>query len=293
VHLKKDGSLAKHQPAHDDPNGLSPHTATIATMQLYAGETHSHIWQSKEGDYPCTPTGEEWPHDDGRIYARVTGLQWARHTGIPKDELFPADRRGRCFVFRGEALELLLASHWLRSQHLVAHNAVFEAEFILQHTRDYKPPPFRRRNGRLECSMQATGLLNGTGKGGGGRSLAAAAQAFLGLEVAKDVRPSDWGASHLSRGQLAYAAADAVLTHRIWPRLSDGTKTKSRTKAYDLQRGAVAAVADWSCAVYCSIETPMQSWPTNGCVNWPRRGRITCGRPASRPRHHQMMSAAG
>jgi DNA polymerase I-like protein with 3'-5' exonuclease and polymerase domains len=189
VRLNKDGSLSKQQPKHDDPAGLSPHTAAIATLQLYAG-------------------------DD------------------------------RCFIFRGEALALLLTSHWMRSQHFVVHNATFDTAFLRHYTSPSKPLPQRRRRGRIECSMQATGLLQGTGAGGGGRSLAAAAQAFLGLGVAKDVRSSDWGAAHLSRGQVAYAARDAVLAHRLWPLLDEQMTAKGREGAYALQRGAVLPVAD-------------------------------------------------
>jgi ribonuclease D len=189
VRFNKDGSLSTQQPKHDDPAGLSPHTAAIATLQLYAG-------------------------DD------------------------------RCFIFRGEALALLLTSHWMRSQYFVVHNATFDTAFLRHYTSPSKPLPQRRRRGRIECSMQATGLLQGTGGGGGGRSLAAAAQAFLGLEVAKDVRSSDWGAAHLSRGQVAYAARDAVLVHRLWPLLDEQMTAKGREGAYALQRGAVLPVAD-------------------------------------------------
>jgi DNA polymerase-1 len=238
VRLNKDGSLAKHQPKHDDPAGLSPHTASIATLQLYAGETHSHIWRSKGGDRPCTPTGKEWTHDD-EIYVEVMGPEGTRRTSVPKKELFPAARRGPCFVFRGEALELLIASHWLRSQHLVAHNATFDVAF-LRHYAGSKPLAPRRRRGRIECSMQATGLLHGIGN----RSLADAGGAFLGLEVSKDVRPSDWGAARLSRGQIAYAALDAVLAYRLWPLLDEQMTAKRRKGAYELQRGAVLPVVD-------------------------------------------------
>jgi ribonuclease D len=184
VRLNRDGSLSVQQPAHNDPNNLSPHTACIATLQLYAG-------------------------DD------------------------------RCFIFRGEALELLLASHWLRSRHLVAHNATFDVAF-LRHYAGSKPLAPHRRRGRIECSMQATGLLRGIGN----RSLADAAGAFLGLEVSKDVRPSDWGAARLSRGQIAYAALDAVLVHRLWPLLDEQMAAKGRDGAYTLQRSAVLPVVD-------------------------------------------------
>jgi DNA polymerase-1 len=147
------------------------------------------------------------------------------------------------FIFRGEALAVLLASHWLRRQWLVAHNSAFETAFLRHHTRGYRPPPHRRIRGRMECSMQGAGLLLGTGFGGG-RSLVATSKALLGLDVDKDERLSDWGADQLSRGQVSYAAADAVLPHRLWRRIADELARTDRGEAYALQRGAVIAVAE-------------------------------------------------
>jgi DNA polymerase-1 len=54
---------------------------------------------------------------------------------------------------------------------------------------------------------------------------------------------SDWGAPKLSYGQLCYAAADAVLAYRLWPKLRAEIIRHQRTGAYRLQRNAVRAVA--------------------------------------------------
>jgi hypothetical protein len=56
--------------------------------QSYAGdETFSHIWRSKDHDYPCRPTSEEWPNGVfGRIYVKVITPDGTEHV-IPKDEL--------------------------------------------------------------------------------------------------------------------------------------------------------------------------------------------------------------
>jgi hypothetical protein len=54
------------------------------------GKTYSHIWRSKEYDFPCTPTGVERRDDsDGRIYAWVRTLDGTEHI-VPKHELVPA-----------------------------------------------------------------------------------------------------------------------------------------------------------------------------------------------------------
>jgi hypothetical protein len=141
----------------------------------------------------------------------------------------------RCFVFRGEALRLMLSSKWLREQRLVAHNASFEVAFLRHHTR-----PIEGAKGHpIECTMQATGLVNGVL----GRSLAKTAATILGLEPPKALQTSDWSAP-LSPGQLAYAASDAVLAWRLWPKLRAAITTRQCTLAYQLQRQVIPAVAD-------------------------------------------------
>jgi DNA polymerase-1 len=187
VRLNKDGGLSAVQPVDSARTGLSPHLASIATLQLYGG-----------GD--------------------------------------------TVYVFTGEAREVVLRSHWLRRQCLVVHNAGFEVAFLRQHARGYRKLPHRRYRGRIDCSMQAAGLVLGVGFGGG-RSLANASKVLLGLDVRKELRTSDWGAANLSEGQLAYAAADAVLTRRLWPRLVEAMQASGTGAAYELQRRAVPAVA--------------------------------------------------
>jgi len=161
------------------------------------------------------------------------------------------------FLFRGEALQRVLGLRWLRRQHLVVHNAGFETKFLLHHaprkpvtvralpgTSSDKPPKHRCKTGRLECTMQAMGLLRGVGYGGGGRGLDKAAKAFLGLDVPKELQRSDWSAAELSEGQIAYAGTDAILAWRLWPKMDAELTAKQRWAAYDLQRRAIPAVAD-------------------------------------------------
>jgi DNA polymerase I-like protein with 3'-5' exonuclease and polymerase domains len=145
----------------------------------------------------------------------------------------------RAYVCRGEALALLLHSHWLRRQCLIAHNAAFEISF-LQHHGAYRLPPDRRPQARIDCTMQAAGLLIGVEK----RSLANSAQSFFALDVPKALQTSDWGARHLSAGQVAYAAADAILTFRLWAEMAPHLQTTGRWAAYELQRRAMSAVVD-------------------------------------------------
>jgi hypothetical protein len=48
----------------------------------------SHIWRSKDFDFPCTPTGEEQQDATGKIYVRVRAPN-GDSTFVPKDELVP------------------------------------------------------------------------------------------------------------------------------------------------------------------------------------------------------------
>jgi DNA polymerase I-like protein with 3'-5' exonuclease and polymerase domains len=88
------------------------------------------------------------------------------------------------------------------------------------------------------------GLLRGVGFGGSGRGLDKATRDFLGLEVPKGLQLSDWGADELSQGQVAYAASDAILAWRLWPKMAAELDGKQRWNAYELQRRAIPAVAD-------------------------------------------------
>jgi DNA polymerase I-like protein with 3'-5' exonuclease and polymerase domains len=144
------------------------------------------------------------------------------------------------FVFRGAALDFLLTSHWLRRQYLVAHNAGFELRFLLTASA-HRPP--RRVMGELHCTVQSSALLLGYGYDPEPRSLRAITRQVLGLDIAKNYALSDWSAPKLSPGQLAYAAADAVLTRRIHLAHTPQLVQQNRRRPYDLQRGCIPAVA--------------------------------------------------
>jgi hypothetical protein len=150
-----------------------------------------------------------------------------------------------CFLFHGLALAALLDSGWLRTQHLVAHNATFEWSFLHHHAnqRPNIPDPVQRP-GRVECSLQATGLIIGVEYNGGGRKLEATAEHFLARKPPKALQTSDWAAVELSSGQLSYAASDAVLAYRLWPILKADLGRTGRYEAYELQRRAIPPVAE-------------------------------------------------
>lgn len=87
---------------------------------------------------------------------------------------------------------------------LVAHNAAFEAAML-----GAIGIPLRR----LICTKLMAALLHGAERGG--LDLATLAKRHLGLDVPKGEQVSDWSAARLSAEQLEYAAADAVIAHRL------------------------------------------------------------------------------
>jgi DNA polymerase-1 len=115
---------------------------------------------------------------------------------------------------------------------LVAHSAVFEFKFLA--AVGIKP--------RLQCTEQAVKLLAGVPEGGIW-ALADACQTYLGIAVPKDLQISAWAAPDLSPGQLAYAAADAVLCGRLWAKIAPELKATNRDAAYRLQRDSLPVAA--------------------------------------------------
>src|SRR6516162_7703139 len=104
-------------------------------------------------------------NNDGTVAERQPG--WKNDAGLDPHratvaclQLYAGGRTA--FVFRGEAMERVMGLRWLRRRHLVVHNAGFETKFLLHHA-PRKPRRHRRKGGRLDCTMQAMGLLRGVG----------------------------------------------------------------------------------------------------------------------------------
>jgi hypothetical protein len=140
---------------------------------------------------PLPGQGEPRPaiafNTDGTVAERQP--KWRSDAGLDPHraaiaclQLYAGGRKA--FVFRGEALRRVLGLRWLRRQHLTIHNASFETAFLVHHAKQ-RPPRYRRGRGRVDCTLQAMGLLRGVGYGGSGRGLDKTAQTFLGLEVPK------------------------------------------------------------------------------------------------------------
>jgi DNA polymerase-1 len=142
------------------------------------------------------------------------------------------DGGSRCLVFRGAALAAVLQSSLLQERRLVAHAAQFETSFLRQAGITPAQP--------IEDTMQAFGLLYGTRD----RALAVASSTVLKLDPPKALQTSDWSAKRLSRGQISYAASDAVLALRLWERLCPSLHEAERWRSYELQRDALPECSD-------------------------------------------------
>ena len=114
----------------------------------------------------------------------------------------------------------------LDGANVIAHNVGFELTFI---------EAAGVALGELQCTMQATRLTLGEHA----MSLAAAARAYLNLDLDKTLQVSDWSAPVLSPEQIDYAAIDAVVAWRIAEKILP--RFDVQRSAYEIQIGAVPA----------------------------------------------------
>ena len=151
----------------------------------------------------------------------------------------------KVFLFKGEALRAMVRSRWLRCQDVVTHNAKFDALWLRVTRQKLNTPalPDGQKAGTWDCTLQAAGLVVGTGFGGESRKLEKVAEKLLGVSPPKELATSDWSLPLITPGQIAYAATDAVLAWRLWrtmqptlDRTPHGSNSgQSRRGAYELQ----------------------------------------------------------
>jgi ribonuclease D len=132
----------------------------------------------------------------------------------------------RCLVLDTDKVPLAAVAEVFQSCTLLIHNAEFELRFFAEAGIQVT---------HFECTMQAASLLLGVHR----RSLEDAARAYLGVEVPKALQLSDWSAPVLSKGQIAYAALDAILAFQFWRKARVELHHKGRSAAYTLQRDAI------------------------------------------------------
>jgi hypothetical protein len=134
----------------------------------------------------------------------------------------------RCLVLDTSLVPIEVLAGAFARRVMVCHNAAFELRVL---------PEAGLKIPRFEDTMQAAGLLIGAHR----RSLQEVADTYLGLTVPKGLQLSDWSAPHLSPGQIAYAALDAIIVFRLWLKLRIALQEKQRGPAYILQRDVTPA----------------------------------------------------
>jgi DNA polymerase I-like protein with 3'-5' exonuclease and polymerase domains len=133
----------------------------------------------------------------------------------------------RCLVLDTDVVPLGVLAPVLTKHTLILHNASFELRFFAEAGIEVA---------HFEDTMQAAGLLLGVQR----RSLEEGVRAYLGIDLPKGHQTSDWGASILSGGQIAYAALDGVAPFQLWRKLRVELHQKGRSAAYTLQRDVTA-----------------------------------------------------
>jgi DNA polymerase I len=114
----------------------------------------------------------------------------------------------------------------LEGARVIAHNIAFELAFL---------EAAGVALGELQCTLQAVRLVLGEHA----TSLAAAARAYLNVDLDKSQQVSDWNAPSLTQAQIDYAAIDAVVAWRIAEKILP--RFEVQRSAYEIQLGAVPA----------------------------------------------------
>jgi DNA polymerase I len=114
----------------------------------------------------------------------------------------------------------------LNDSSVICHNAAFEMSFL-------EPAGVAFRE--VHCTLQATRLTLGERL----TSLADAAAAYLNVTLDKSLQTSDWGAEHMTREQIDYAALDAVIEWEVAEHVFQALRDQA--PAYEIQVRAVPA----------------------------------------------------
>jgi DNA polymerase-1 len=179
---------------------------------------------------------------EGKVHREPTlDSERVRRKGKPKSSAALDPRRSTirlaqlygggstCMVLDTRLVPLTALAPLLGRRKLVIHNATFELAFL------HHAGLIDLDTVQFECTMQAAGLMLGVRR----RSLDDACPPYLRVQVPKGLQTSDWSASVLSRGQIAYAALDAILALKLWSILHGEIGKSGRGEAYWIQRAAI------------------------------------------------------
>ncbi len=156
----------------------------------------------------------------------TTGLDPHQHT-LRLIQVY--DGNGTVYVFDMAHLRLsTLEPLWTKP--FVAHNATFEAKFLLK----------QGINPILHCTRLMGRLATGRIRS---LRLADLAKEFLGWTLDKTAQTSDWSAPTLTERQLSYAALDAVLVSKLAQKLNARLSAMGQAVSYQQLQALILIVA--------------------------------------------------
>lgn len=178
--------------------------------------------------------------------SETTGLD--PHTAKPR--LLQLATPRACFIvdlnhFTPEQLQPILALLAADQPVKLAHNAKFDAKFLLKH--------FNTRLGACFDTYLASQLIS-AGNESDRHGLGSVARHYLGMQLDKEAQLSDWS-RNLSEYQLEYAARDAAVLLPLRERLQDKLEQMELTRVAQLEFDCVLSIAAMELAgVYLDAE---------------------------------------
>src|SRR5215213_8087091 len=162
----------------------------------------------------------------------------------------------------------------------IFHNAKFDYAF-LKEEHGISPSP-------IFDTMLATQLLDG-GEYGASYALEAVVERYLDEEVDKSERRGDWS-GELSRGQLEYAARDALILWPLRERLAEKLEEEELGYISKVEFGAVAAISEMELA---GIKLDVARWKELEQTVRERRDRAALALDAQFPEPEGMLPLEG
>ena len=136
------------------------------------------------------------------------------------------------YVFDLHSVSLKAFPDHIWKRPIICHNALFELKHLLHRGIELA---------QVGCTMLMGFVLQGYSRGGN-ISLKGLAKKHLGIDLSKEEQLSDWSQQSLTKEQIDYAAADAVVTHRLFLKLRQEICRRDLLDAYILRRESQKAL---------------------------------------------------
>ena len=136
------------------------------------------------------------------------------------------------YVFDLQNIPLRAFPDHIWKRPIICHNALFELKHLLHRGIELE---------QLGCTMLMGFVLQGYSRGGN-LSLKGLTKKYLGIELSKEEQLSDWSQKSLTKKQIDYAAADAVVTHKLFLKLRQEVCRRDLLDAYAIRRESQKAL---------------------------------------------------